>query len=252
LHITASHRDAGDLVRLAAVPQALVEGDPVGIVDRCREGGPVEHGAGPVSTAPDVPGSLKLSAVRDEGGDTDPGRNLPVGQGPQFAHRGQDRAMSAAAVIRPTPPEHAENRCANRKGPAQALRRIDDGLDRGLQSVDRRVQRGEQRLDRPMDGCVERPLRLFCAEVSLRSARFGTRASRIIRSALGSGKASPKATRMRASTRSVLARCPVARAKSRQSHALRLRAQTTGSAELENHPCKAPVASGQKQRPRPD
>jgi len=49
----------GDLVRLAAVPQALVKG------------GPVEHGAGPVSTAPDVPGSLELSAVRGEGGDTD-------------------------------------------------------------------------------------------------------------------------------------------------------------------------------------
>ncbi len=99
----AHHRHEGDLVRLAAVPQALVEGDHVGIVERCREGGHVEHGAGSVAAAPDMSGSLELSAVCGEGRDTDQGRALPVGQGPPFAHRGQDRAMSAAAVIRSDP-----------------------------------------------------------------------------------------------------------------------------------------------------
>ncbi len=145
----------------------------------------------------------------------------------------------------------------------------DPARDRGLPRVDRRVQWGKHHRDGRLDFGVAVPLRLFGAEGSVRSARFGTRASRITRrsrsgsivsvpcgvapgSRKASPKASPNATRMRASTRSVLVspgplsgRLGTVGSSREHRHA-----PFSCAAGIENHHRKAPVVSGQKQRPR--
>jgi len=54
------------------------------------------------STFPDRSEPFARPTVCGKGGDTDPGRDRPVGQRPGFAHRVRPR-IRAAAVIRPTP-----------------------------------------------------------------------------------------------------------------------------------------------------
>ncbi len=160
LRITATGTiGKGDLVRLAAVPQALVEGDHVGVVKRCREGGPVEHGAGSVAAAPDMSGSLELSAAghcrrrrgrhrsgpRSSGGSGTPVRPSGTGSGDQGG--GGDQP-------------HARHRCENGKRSRPGVGFPDPALDRRRQRVDRRVQWGKHHRDGRLDFGVEVPLRV--------------------------------------------------------------------------------------------
>ena len=98
---------------LAAISQALVEGDHLRVVDGRGEGGHVEHGSGATAATPDMSGSLEPAAVGGEGSNADEGRHLSMGQRAEFAHPGDQGGGGDGA--------HTWHRCEDRERPVQAV-----------------------------------------------------------------------------------------------------------------------------------